>query len=289
MLANFLIGLREGLEAALVVSILVAYLVKTGNRDKLLPLWCGVGLAVFISLAFGAGLSYSSQTMSFKTQEIFGGILSIIAVGFVTWMIFWMRRTARRLKGELHGKLDRAIGAGGWAIILVAFISVAREGLETSLFIWAAVQSTGADTEPIIGAMLGLVTAVILGYLFYRGALKINLAKFFTWTGAALIVIAAGVFAYAIHDLQEGGLLPGLDVHAFDVSAQIPPGSWYGTVLKGVFNVSSAPSVLEVIAWLAYILPVSYLFFRKPKTPADIGGLATPPASATDTSAALSN
>lgn len=289
MLANFLIGLREGLEAALVVSILVAYLVKTGNRDKLLPLWCGVGLAIFISLAFGAGLSYSSQTMSFQAQEIFGGIMSIIAVGFVTWMIFWMRRTARYLKGELHGKLDKAIGAGGWAIVFVAFISVAREGLETSLFIWAAVQSTGAGIEPIIGAVLGLTTAVILGYLFYRGALKINLAKFFTWTGAALIVIAAGVFAYAIHDLQEGGLLPGLDVHAFDVSAQIPPGSWYGTVIKGVFNISSAPSVLEVIAWLAYIIPVSYLFFRKPKTPSETSGPATPPASATDTSAALSN
>jgi len=210
-------------------------------------------------------LTFSSREMSEQTEALFAGTLSILAVGFVTWMIFWMRRTARHLTGELHGKLDRAVSAGGWAIVLVAFLAVAREGLETSLFIWAAVQSTGSGVEPVLGAAFGLIGAVVLGYLVYRGALKINLAKFFTWTGAALIVIAAGVFAYAIHDLQEGGLLPGADALAFDLTAQIPPDSWYGSLLKGIFNVSPAPSVLEVFAWLAYLVPVAYLYFRKPK------------------------
>lgn len=265
MFANYLIGLREGLEAALVVSILVAYLVKTGRREALLPVWVGVGLAVLLSLAFGAALTFTSSTMSFRAQEAFGGIMSIIAVGFVTWMIFWMKRTARSISKELHGRLDVAARVGPLAIAVVAFIAVAREGLETSLFIWAAASSTGSGSRPIVGAALGLATAVLLGWLFYRGALRINLSAFFTWTGAALVVVAAGVFAYAIHDLQEAGILPGLNNTAFDATSVIPPSSWYGTLIKGIFNLSPAPSWLELIAWLGYLLPVMYLFFRKPR------------------------
>ncbi len=265
MFANYLIGLREGLEAALVVSILIAYLVKTDNRDKLPLVWAGVGFAVGISVAFGAALTFTSQQMSFQAQEAFGGIMSIVAVGFVTWMIFWMRRTARGLSGELRNRMDAAISVGGIAVAVIAFIAVAREGLETSLFIWAAVQSTGSGSAPLLGAALGLATAVVLGYLFYKGAVKINLAKFFTWTGFALIIIAAGVLAYGVHDLQEAGILPGLNNVAWDATAAIPPSSWYGSLLKGIFNLSPAPSVLEVIVWFAYVIPVSYLFFRKPR------------------------
>ena len=286
MFANYLIGLREGLEAALVVSILIAYLVKTGNRDKLPLVWAGVGVAIAISVAFGAALTFTSSQMSFQAQEAFGGIMSIIAVGFVTWMIFWMKRTARGLSGELRNKLDAAINVGGVAVAIIAFIAVAREGLETSLFIWAAVQSTGSGSAPLLGATLGLATAAVLGYLFYKGAVKINLSKFFTWTGFALILIAAGVFAYAIHDLQEAGILPGLTNVAWDATAAIPPGSWYGSLLKGIFNISAAPSVLEVIAWVAYVVPVMYLFFRKPKAaaPAASDPVAAP-ASTSETSA----
>lgn len=282
MLANYLIGLREGLEASLVVSILIAYLVKTGNRNRLPQVWLGVGIALGISLAFGAGLTFTSQSMSFKAQEAFGGVMSIIAVVFVTWMIFWMRRTARNLAGALRGKLDQAIMVGGVAIAVTAFIAVAREGLETSLFIWAAVQSTGSGASPVVGATLGLLTSVVLGCLFYKGAVRINLSKFFTWTGAALIVIAAGVLAYAIHDLQEAGILPGLNYLAFDVSTQIPPGSWYGSLIKGIFNISAAPSVLETIVWFAYIVPVAYLFFRKPKATAGAPAKVSAPAAAAD-------
>jgi high-affinity iron transporter len=263
--ANYLIGLREGIEAALVVSILIAYLVKTERRDALLPVWIGVGLAAGLSLAFGAALTFGSSSMSFQAQEAFGGILSIVAVGFVTWMIFWMKRTARDFKGELHGRLDNALDVGPLAIAVVAFIAVAREGLETSLFIWAAVQSTGSGAAPVLGASLGLATAIFMGWLFYRGALRINLAKFFTWTGAALVVVAAGVLAYAVHDLQEAGILPGLTNVAFDATEVIPPSSWYGTLIKGIFNISAAPTWLEVVAWLGYLVPVMYLFLRKPK------------------------
>lgn len=265
MFANFLIGLREGIEAALVVSILIAYLVKTGRRNAIKPVWVGVGLAVGLSLVFGAALTFTSSNLSFKAQEAFGGFMSIIAVGFVTWMIFWMKRTARNIKGELHGRLDSAFTIGPFAIAVVAFIAVAREGLETSLFIWAAVQATGSGAAPITGATLGLVTAIIMGYLFYRGALKINLAQFFTITGAALVVVAAGVLAYAVHDLQEAEILPGLNNTAFDATEAIPPSSWYGTLLKGLFNLSANPSWLELMAWLAYLVPVMILFFRKPK------------------------
>jgi high-affinity iron transporter len=264
---TFLIGLREGLEASLVVGILVAYLVKSGNAHRLRPIWGGIAAAVGISLAFGALLQFTSAELSFKAQEAFGGFASLLAVAFVTWMVFWMRRTARFLKTELHGRLDTALTLGPVALALTAFIAVGREGLETALFLWAAVQSAEQSATPITGAVLGLLTAVALGYLLYKRAVHLNLKTFFTWTGAGLIIVAAGVFAYGVHDLQEAGILPGLNTLAFDVSEQVPPSSWYGTLLKGIFNFSPKTSVLEAIAWVSYVVPVLFLFFR-PAAPA---------------------
>jgi high-affinity iron transporter len=268
VIANYLIGLREGLEASLVVSILVAYLVKMGRRDRLTPVWVGVLAAVGVSLLFGALLTFTSNQMSFRAQEAFGGTLSIVAVGFVTWMIFWMRRTARSLSTELRGRMDAALAMGTGALVVTAFIAVGREGLETSLFIWSAIQATGQNTQPVLGAALGLLTSVVIGYLFYKGALRINLAKFFLWTGAVLIVVAAGVLAYGVHDLQEAGVLPGLNNLAFDVSGAIPPDSWYGTLLKGTVNFSPATTWLQAVAWLVYIVPVFVLFLRPARSAA---------------------
>jgi high-affinity iron transporter len=268
MFANYLIGLREGLEASLVVGILVAYLVRTGNRGRLRSVWLGVLIAVGVSLAFGALLTFTSQRMSFTAQEAFGGFMSLIAVGFVTWMVFWMKKASRNLKGELHGRVETALALGGGALALVAFIAVAREGLETALFLWSAIQSTsegGAAWQAVLGAVLGLATAVVLGWLIYRGALKLNLATFFRWTGAALIVVAAGVLAYGIHDLQEAGILPGLDNLAFDVTSVIVPGTVVATLLKGILNISPAMTVLETVAWFAYLVPTMYLYFRPSK------------------------
>ncbi|NUU20856.1 MAG: FTR1 family protein [Streptomycetaceae bacterium] len=266
MFANYLIGLREGLEAALVVSILVAYLVKTGRSDRLPPIWGGVAAAVALSLAFGAVLEFTSAEMTFEQQELFGGSLSIVAVGLVTWMVFWMRRTARHLKAELHGKLDAALAMGTGALVLTAFLSVGREGLETALFVWTAVRATDEGSDPLIGVALGIVSAVVLAFFFYKGAVRINLAKFFTWTGGALIVVAAGVLAYGVHDLQEADFLPGLNNRAFDISDTIEPGSWYGTLLKGIFNFQPDPTITQCIVWAAYLVPVMAVFlFHRPK------------------------
>ncbi|RLV08454.1 iron transporter [Streptomyces griseocarneus] len=277
MFGNYLIGLREGLEASLVVCILVAYLVKTGRRDALRPVWLGIAVAVLLSMGFGALLQFGSQSMTFKSQEMLGGSLSVVAVGLVTWMVFWMRRTARHLKKELHGKLDAALAMGTGALVLTAFLAVGREGLETALFIWTAVQATDDGVRPLVGAMLGLLTAVVLGWLFYRGALKINLAKFFTWTGGMLVVVAAGVLAYGFHDLQEADVLPGLGSKAFDISEQIPADSWYGTLLKGVFNFQPDPTWLQVAVWAVYLVP-TLLFFFAP------GRVAAPNRAATEES-----
>jgi high-affinity iron transporter len=268
MLANYLIGLREGLEAALVVSILVAYLVKSGRRHLLPRVWGGVALAVAVSLAFGAVLTFGPRGLTFEAQELIGGGLSVVAVGFVTWMIFWMARAARSIGGDLRGRVDAAAGGSAWSLALVALLAVGREGLETALFLWAATQvatrdAAGAVTstwEPLLGAGLGLLTAVALGWLLYRGAISINLSRFFTWTGGFLILVAAGVLSYGVHDLQEAGVLPGLHALAFDVSDVIEPGSWYATVLKGVFNFSPATTWLEAAAWLLYAVPVVALF-----------------------------
>ena len=262
MFANFLIGLREGLEAALVVGILVAYLVKSGRRDLLPQLWTGVGLAVLVSLAFGAALTFGPRGLTFEAQEAIGGTLSILAVGLITWMIFWMGKTARHLKADLHGKLDDAVAAGRWAVLVMAVLAVGREGLETALFLWAGAQATGATVQPLIGAVLGLAVAVGLGWAVYKGAVRLNLRVFFAWTGLALIVIAAGVLAYGVHDLQEAGILPGLHTLAFDVSATIPPSSWYATLLKGVFNFSPATTWLQAVVWTAYLVPVLTVYVR---------------------------
>ncbi|WP_019067273.1 iron uptake transporter permease EfeU [Streptomyces hokutonensis] len=262
MFSNYLIGLREGLEASLVVCILIAYLVKTERRDALKPIWIGIAAAVLIAMGFGCALEFGSQEMTFQAQEALGGSLSILAVGLVTWMVFWMRRTARHLKSELHGKLDAALAMGTGALVATAFLAVGREGLETALFVWASVHAASDGTpRPLVGVGLGLATAVFLGWLFYRGALKINLAKFFTWTGAMLVVVAAGVLAYGFHDLQEADWIPGLTHQAFDISGTIPPDSWYGTLLKGVFNFQPDPTVLQITVWLLYLVPTLTLFF----------------------------
>ncbi|MEV6193635.1 iron uptake transporter permease EfeU [Streptomyces sp. NPDC051920] len=291
MFSNYLIGLREGLEASLVVCILIAYLVKTERRDALKPIWAGIGVAITVALAFGCALEFGSQEMTFQAQEALGGSLSILAVGLVTWMVFWMRRTARHLKSELHGRLDAALAMGTGALVATAFLAVGREGLETALFVWASVHAASDGTpRPLIGVALGLATAVLLGWLFYRGALRINLAKFFTWTGGMLVVVAAGVLAYGVHDLQEADFVPGLTNLAFDISGTIEPTSWYGTLLKGVFNFQPDPTVLQVTVWALYLVPTLTIFFapvgfasgkKKVKAPDEQGSHGSQPSKAT--------
>ena len=278
MTAIYLIGLREGLEITLVVSILVAFLVKSDRRPLLKWVWAGVAVAAVLSVGFAALLQFGVARLSFTHQELFEAIASIVAVTFVTWMIFWMRRMARHMGRELRGRLEDAIGVGRWAIVGVAFLAVIREGLETSILFYAAAQGTTDSVRPLVGISLGLLTAVVLGWLLYLSALRINLTRFFTWTGALLVLVAAGMLKYGVHDLQEAGTLPGLTNTAFDISGSWPPGAWYAELLRGMVNFTPAPTVLETVAWFAYGIPVLVIFLwpSRPKRPAPSGRPAEP-------------
>lgn len=257
-----MIGIREGLEGALVIGILIAYVTKIGRRDVIPRLWLGVGLAVAVSLAVGAALTYGTADLSADAQSSIGGAVAILATTFVTVMVFWMLKTAKNLKGQLTGDIDRHLTGAGLGLVLVAFLAVGREGIETALFIFSAVQSSGSTTLPLVGAALGIATAVALGWLIFRGMVKINLARFFAWSGGLLIVLAAGVLADGIGDLQKADVLPGAGSIAFDVSAAVPPESWYGTLLKGTVNFSPVMTWLEAAVWLAYFVPVIVIFIR---------------------------
>ena len=268
MISNFLIGLREGLEAALVVSILITYLVRTDRRRNIKFVWFGVAAAIALSTLLGALLTYTrfSLLSTFQSRELFGGVMSIIAVGLVTWMIIWMRDTGKRMSAELEGKLESAIQGGMLTIAIMAFVAVAREGLEATLFFFSAVQAAGSTLEPAVGFVLGILTASTIGYLLYRRTVKINIKRFFVVTGNFLILVAAGVLSYGMHDLQEAGALPGLNALVFDVSSTISVESWFGTLAKGIFNFSPQTSWLEAIAWTSYTVFAIWIFnFKKPK------------------------
>lgn len=270
-LANLLIALREGLEAALVVGIIAAYLKQADRQDVFTKLALGVGLAILLPLLLGAILTWGPKTLTFQAQEIIGGSLSLLAVAMVTWMIFWMGKNARELKQGLGNSISESLAnnASGWGIVWIAVIAVGREGIETALFIWATVRSsvetnTGATTA---GVLSGLLLSVALGYLLYRGAIRFNLRRFFVITGYFLILVAAGIVSYGIGDFQEAALLPGIMNHAWDFSHLLPASTsafyWLYILLNAMFQVNVAPTVLQVIAWLAYFLPTTVLFTRQ--------------------------
>ncbi|MEU9989172.1 iron uptake transporter permease EfeU [Streptomyces sp. NPDC048045] len=271
---SFLIGLREGLEAGLIVSILVATLVRAGARSRLSQVWTGVLAAIALAMSFGAVLTFTAASLTQTAQEAFGGVLSVIAVAFVTAMVFWMRRSARSLSGELKEKVTGALAMGSGVLILTSFLAVGREGLETALFLWTTARAAGESAGPLTGAAVGLVLAAGLCWGLYRRVLKINLTRFFTATGAVLIVIAAGVLGYGLRDLQEGGVLPGRTAFAVDLSSGVDAGSWYSTLVQGVFNLTPAMTWLQVAGYLSYLAVVMTLFVR--------GVRATSPRAATD-------
>ena len=262
MLSTFIIALREGLEAALIVGILVAYLVKTGRKALLAPLWAGVSLAVLVSLATGAFLTITSTELSPRGEEFFAGTTSFLAVGFVTWMVFWMKRTARHLKGQLEGQLSTAVLAGPLALAAAAFFAVVREGLETSLFIYANFKTVSSTPSATVGLVLGLGLAITLGYLIYRSSIKINLSKFFNYTGIALVVVAAGVLSYGIHEYQELGWLPGVDFFIWDVTSVIPKESLLAGVLSGTIGFDTTMSLLQFVLWAAYLGVVLAVYLK---------------------------
>ena len=262
MLANYLIGLREGLEAGLIVGILVAYLGKLGRRDLLGRLWLGIGIAVAVSLGVGALLTWGPYALTFQAQEVLGGVLSLVAVAMVTWMIFWMGTHGAGLSKELRGQLDAAIDRSWVAIVVLGALSVGREGIETALFVWANVSGGSDPVVGTLGAVLGILTAVAISWGISRGLVRFNLSVFFTWTGLFLILVAAGVLAYGIGDLQEASVIPGWGTHAYSLTGIVPPGSWADTVLGGIFNFTPEPTWAQVIGWLVYVAVTVTLYLR---------------------------
>ncbi|GAB1692629.1 iron uptake transporter permease EfeU [Krasilnikovia sp. M28-CT-15] len=261
--ASYLIGLRDGLEAALVVSILVTVLARADRRDGLVPLWSGVGTAIVCAAGLGVLLTYVATTLASGVRlELFEAVTSLIAVAMVTWMIFWMRRSARSLKSELGGKLTEALGLGRAAVAALAFVAVIREGVEMVLLVFSAAQAASETVAPLAGMLAGVASAVLLGWLIYAAVAKVNLGRLFTWTGVLLVFVAAGIAKYAVHGFQTAGLLPGGTATAYDLSRTVEPSSWYGTLLAATVNVTPTATVLEITVWLAYAIAVLILFTR---------------------------
>jgi high-affinity iron transporter len=260
LLSNFLIGLREGLEAALIVGILVAYAKKTSREDWVSKILLGVAAAIGVSILAGLLLNWLVEDPEGGTNEVIAGTASFVAVFFVTWMIFWMAKNARNLSGDLKSRLSGTTTA--FTVVSLAFFAVIREGIETSVFLWSSVSASGQGSFALLGAALGLIVAAWLGYLIYRGALKLNLTAFFKYTGAFLIVVAAGILGYAVHEFQEVGLLPFLTATTYDVSAIVPQGSLQDIILRGTISFRAAPSNLETLVWVLYVGIVSVLFGR---------------------------
>jgi len=276
MLAPFLIMLREGLEAALIVGIIAGYLRQTGRQSWLPAIWVGVLLAVALSLFVGAALQLASASFPQRTQELVEAVIALIAVAVLLGMVFWMRRAARSIKGELQGSVDRALGRGGrlasWGLIGMVFLAVAREGLESVFFLLAIFQQSQDGAAPL-GAALGLIVSVVAGWAIYAGSLRLDLRRFFRWTGIFILFVAAGLFAGALRALHEAGLWNALQEQVYDLSGMLPETGPLGSVLSGLIGYREAPSLSEVLAW-AIFLVVSLTLFLRPVTP----GLAATPA-----------
>ena len=265
MLAGLLIGLREGLEASLIVGILIAYLVKIDLRSRIKAIWTGVISAVVFSVVLGIGVGLTSESLSEFAEKFFAGTMSFIAVGFVTGMIFWMRAASKSLAKNLRNQVDSAlIGGGAFGLAALSFAAVAREGVETSIFLWAAAQNSGS-LPTLVGGFTGIAISIFLGYLIYLGAVKLNLSVFFRITGLLLMVVAAGVLTYGIHEFQELGWLPGLNAIAYDFSNSIDPTGFVATLLKGLLSLRTSMSWLELFAYVSYIVIVAAIFLRPAK------------------------
>jgi high-affinity iron transporter len=276
--SGLLTGLREGVEAALIVSIILAYLAKTGNRRYFGHIYLGVAAAVAVSFLAGAGLFLTIGGFEEPYEQIFEGLTMLVAAGVVTWMLFWMRRQSMSVKGELQTAVDRKLAEGTvLGLTLLAFTAVIREGLETALFLvgLAASDRNGASAV-LIGALVGLAIAVLIGVAFYRGARVINLSTFFRWTGIALIFIAAGLLSRAVHEFAEIGWIGFGASTAFDISAILPheaiDGAPAGVVLlagqfmRALFGYTSQPELITFVVWLTYVVVVLALYLR-PMTP----------------------
>lgn len=260
LLGSGLIGLREGLEAAIVVTILVAFLVKAKRRDALKWVWLGVAAAIIMTIAVFLTIQFSAYTIKNLAAEAVAGIASLVAVAIVTTMLLWMKKAAAGLSGELRAEMARALQTGAPAVLLLAFLAVGREGIETALFM---VGYAKAETAwPLTGLIIGVLLAAAIACGMYAGAIRINLSKFFTYTGVFLVIVAAGILSSGVGALQKVGWLPGRGNRAFDINSWFDWLSWYGAIIRGVFNISPTPTVLRLATWLTYLIIALALFLR---------------------------
>jgi high-affinity iron transporter len=266
--SGLLTGLREGVEAALIVSIVCAYLARTGNSRHVPTVFLGVGLAVGLSAILGIALFITVGSFDEPYEQLFEGATLLLAAAVVTWMLFWMRRQAATVKGELQAAVDRALDHGsGRALGFLAFIAVIREGIETSLFLTgqAASADTGAGSV-LLGALIGLAIALLLGIGFYHGSRRLNLAAFFRWTGIALVFIAAGLLAHATHEFIEIGLIPFGTQILFDLTGILPhdpdAGNVLGQFLNALFGYTATPELTAFAVWLGYLVVILTLYLR---------------------------
>ncbi len=262
MLAPFLIMFREGVEAALIVGIIASYLRQTGRIRLMKFIWMGILLATLMCLAVAITLQLTSQEFPQQQQELFASVIAFVAVGVLTWMVFWMRRAARSIKGELQSQVEAAIQSSdrtGFALVGMAFLAVAREGLETVVFLIATFQQNIGVDAPI-GAFLGYVAAIAVGYGIYLGGVRLNLRQFFRWTGAFIILVAAGLASSGVRAAHEAGIWNLFQDIAFDTSTALPIHSVLGSVLAGILGYNDTPTVSEVIAYFGYLIPTMALF-----------------------------
>jgi high-affinity iron transporter len=284
---GLLTGLREGVEAALIVSITLAYLSRTGNGRHFPRIWLGTAAALVLSLLVGLTLFLTIGELTTPTEQIFEASAMLLAAAVVTWMLFWMRRTAANIRGELQAGIDRALSDGSaWGLAALAFTAVIREGIETALFllgqVTAASQAEAGGTSTLLGALAGLLGAALIGFGLYRGARVINLRAFFSWTGIALVFIAAGLVANALHELIEVNIIGFGTGTAFNISGFLPhsaeSGNVVGQLLHAVFGYSSAPEWTVVVAWVLYLVSVLLLYTRpmRPSAPASVAAEQRP-------------
>ena len=265
MLVPFLIMLREGIEAALIIGIIAGYLGRTGRAAWLPAVWVGVLLALAMSFSVGAGLKLVSAEFPQKAQELFEALVGLLAVLLLTSMVFWMRATARSISGNLRAEIDTALSGSGAALALVgmSFFAVGREGLESVFFLLAVLQGGGVAAP--IGALAGLLVAVAVGYALYAGALRIDLGRFFRWTGVFILLVAAGLLASSLRSLHEAGLWNLAQARVYDLSAVLPVSSVPGTILSGLFGYQESPALGEVVAYLVFLV-IALVLFLKPSS-----------------------
>jgi high-affinity iron transporter len=258
MIPTFVITLREGVEASLIVGIIATFLVKEGREDAMRQMWVGVAIAIVLCTAVGVGLDVIGQQLPQKEQEGLETVIGVVAVAAVTYMIIWMRRHARSIKGTLEGEAASALATGSTlALVGMAFLAVLREGFETSVFLLAAFQDATDGAAAGAGAVLGLLVAIAIGLGIYRGGVRINLTRFFRFTGLVLVFVAAGLLASAAHTGHEAGWINSFQAQALDLSWLVQPGTITGSLLTGMLGLQPTPTQIEVAVYLLYAVPMA--------------------------------